>query len=162
MLGPNLSRVRAPVTGDDWITLTDEVLDAGAGAQWVTVPSCGAVVVFAGTVRDHAEGRPGVSSLTYEAYVEEALARMGRIAAACRDRWPETGRVALWHRTGTLDVGETSVVVAVSSPHRGPAFEAARWAIDTVKESVPIWKHETWDGGSDWGTGAHAVTEVGT
>jgi molybdopterin synthase catalytic subunit len=153
--------VRAPETGDDWVVLTDRVLPIDEASRWVTIPSCGAVVVFSGTVRDHAEGRPGVSALSYEAYAGEVEPRLGRIARECHQRWPGTGRVALWHRTGDLRVGDVSVVVAVSSAHRGPAFEAARWAIDTLKETVPIWKRESWEGGTDWGTGATAITEMG-
>lgn len=149
-----------PATGGDWVALTAEPLDAARAGTWVVLPSCGAVVSFSGTVRDHAEGRAGVSRLDYEAYEEEVLPRLAALAAGCRDRWPDTGRLVLWHRTGPMGVGETSVVVVVSSPHRGPAFEAARWCIDTLKATVPIWKHETWDGGAGWGTGATDVTEV--
>ena len=71
------------------------------------------------------------------------------------------GRVVIWHRIGTLSVGESSIVVAASAAHRSEAFEAARYCIDTVKTSVPIWKRERWDGGEDWGVDAHDVAEVG-
>ena len=77
------------------------------------------------------------------------------------DKWPGVGRVVIWHRTGTLAVGEYSVVVAVSAAHRGDAFDAGRYCIDTVKVSVPIWKRERWSGGDDWGLDAHEVAEVG-
>jgi molybdopterin synthase catalytic subunit len=118
------------------------------------------VVVFSGTVRDHAEERPGVTALTYEAYAEQVEPRLAAIAAAARDRWPTVGRLALLHRTGELTVGESSVLVAASSPHRAEAFEAARFCIDTLKSTVPIWKRETWEGGSDWGLDAHPVEAV--
>ena len=127
---------------------------------WAGLPSCGAVVLFNGTVRDHAEGRPGVSSLEYEAYEEEVVPRLAAIAAEARARWPVLGRVALLHRTGALVVRETSVVVAASAPHRPEAFSAARFCIDTLKATVPIWKRETWEGGTDWGTRSHPVEGV--
>jgi molybdopterin synthase catalytic subunit len=146
--------------GDDWIGVSDRPLALGAAAEWVVLPSCGAVVVFSGTVRDHADGRPGVSSLEYEAYEEQAEARMAQVAEEARRRWPALGRVVVWHRVGLLQVTEPAVIVAVSSPHRADAFEAARWAIDTVKESVPIWKHETWAGGEGWGADAHPIADI--
>ena len=135
----------------DWIALTTAPLPFDQVGTWAVLPSCGAVVVFAGTVRDHAEGRPGVSRLAYEAYVEQAEPKMSAVAAEARQHWPELGRVAILHRIGDLELGDTAVLVAVSAPHRGEAFEAARFCIDTVKATVPIWKKETWDGGSDWG-----------
>ena len=115
----------------------------------------GAVVTFLGVVRDHSEGRDGVTGLTYEAYEEVAVRRMREIAAETRRRWPIVERIALLHRTGDLALSEASVVVVVSSPHRAEAFEAARFAIDTLKETVPIWKREHWAGGDDWATAAH-------
>jgi molybdopterin synthase catalytic subunit len=117
-------------------------------------------VLFSGTVRDHAEGRPGVSLLEYEAYADQVEPRLAAIAAAARDRWPDLGRIVLLHRTGPLAVGESSVVVAASAPHRGEAFDAARFLIDTLKSTVPIWKKEVWDGGEDWGLDAHVVADV--
>jgi molybdopterin synthase catalytic subunit len=111
-------------------------------------------------VRDHAEGRPGVSELEYEAYEEEVVPRLVAIAAEARRRWPDLGRVAVLHRVGTLAVGETSVLIAASAPHRGEAFDAARFCIDTLKTTVPIWKRETWNGGTDWALCSHPVDEV--
>lgn len=146
--------------GDDWLVLTEAPLSAGEALAWVVRPDCGAVVLFSGTVRDHADGRTGVSALTYEAYEEHVVPRLGEIAAEARRRWPVLGRIVAWHRTGTLALGECSVLVVVSAPHRGEAFDAAEWIIDTLKATVPIWKQETWEGGQDWGTGATAVTEV--
>ena len=86
---------------------------------------------------------------------------MRAVAAAARDRWPTVGRVALLHRTGGLQIGEAAVVVAVSAPHRGEAFDAARFAIDELKRTVPIWKRESWAGGQSWGLEAQHLTEVG-
>src|SRR4051812_6766401 len=153
--------MQAPATGDDWIALTDEALPIAAAYQWAVRPDCGAVVLFSGTVRDHAEGRPGVTSLEYEAYAEQVEPRLAAIAADIRRRWPDTGRVVLLHRIGLLELGECSVVVVASAPHRGEAFEAARFGIDTLKATVPIWKREAWEGGVDWGLCAHDVSEVG-
>jgi molybdopterin synthase catalytic subunit len=153
--------VVAPVTGDTWVALTDEELPVAAISTWVVRADCGAVVVFSGTVRDHAEGRPGVSGLAYEAYAEQVEPRLLAIADEARSRWP-VGRMALLHRVGPLDLGEVSVVVAVSAPHRPEAFEAARFGIDRLKATVPIWKRETWDGGEDWGLDAHDIDEVST
>jgi molybdopterin synthase catalytic subunit len=149
-----------PPTTDDWVGLTAEALPVGRAVAWAERPHCGAVVLFTGTVRDHAEGRPGVSSLEYEAYEEEVLPRLKTIIEEARARWPVLGRVALLHRVGPLAVGDTAVLVAVSAPHRTEAFEAARFGIDTLKETVPIWKKETWDGGSDWAECSHPVDEV--
>ncbi|HZB70967.1 MAG TPA: molybdenum cofactor biosynthesis protein MoaE [Acidimicrobiales bacterium] len=145
---------------DTWARLTDEPLAVGALAEWVVRPDCGAVVVFTGTVRDHADGRPDVTSLEYEAYAEEVEPRLEALAEEARRRWPALGRVALHHRTGTLSPGEPSVVVAVSTPHRAEAFEAAHWCIDRLKASVPIWKRETWAGGEGWGLDATEIEDV--
>lgn len=152
--------VRPPVDGDDWLALADEPLPVATAHDWAVRPGCGAVVLFSGTVRDHADGRSGVSLLEYEAYEEQVVPKLAGIAAALREKWPTAGRVALLHRVGPLGVGDVSVVVAVSAPHRPEAFEAARYGIDTLKATVPIWKRETWDGGVDWGTCAHDVEPV--
>jgi molybdopterin synthase catalytic subunit len=145
----------------DWVGLTDANLPVAEALAWAVHPRCGAVVLFAGTVRDHAEGRPGVTKLAYEAYEEEVVSRLETIAAECRRRWADLGRLAVLHRVGPLSVTEVSVVIVVSAPHRAEAFEAARFAIDTVKTTVPIWKRETWAGGEDWSTCDHPVEEVG-
>jgi molybdopterin synthase catalytic subunit len=146
--------------GDDWIAAGEGVLPTSEALAWAVRPGCGAVVTFCGTVRDHAEGRHGVTHLDYEAYLEQVGPRLDAVARAARERWPDLGRVALLHRLGRLTVGEVSVVVVVSAPHRGEAFDAARFCIDAVKESVPIWKRETWAEGSDWGLCAHDVRDV--
>ncbi len=149
-----------PAHVDDWFVLTPDVLPVGAAYEWAVLPSCGAIVLFSGTARDHAEGRTGVVELTYEAYEEHVLPRFAAIAAEIRRQWPTTGRVGILHRTGPLALGESSVVVVVSAPHRGEAFEAARFGIDTLKATAPIWKQERWDEGADWALGAHEVTTV--
>jgi molybdopterin synthase catalytic subunit len=149
--------VLLPPPGDEWVALSAEALELGELATWAVLPTCGAVVVFAGTVREHAEGRPGVISLEYEAYTTVALKKMEAIARELRRRWPVVGRVAMVHRTGLLVPAEVSVVGSVSAPHRSEAFDAARFGIDALKAGVPIWKRETWEGGSAWGLDAHPV-----
>lgn len=98
--------------------------------------------------------------LEYEAYEEQVEPRMRGIAAEVRRGWPDVARLVLLHRVGRLRVEETSVIVAASSPHRDTAFAAARFGIDTVKATVPIWKWETWESGSDWSLACHPVGEV--
>jgi molybdopterin synthase catalytic subunit len=146
----------------DWIVLTSEALSAEAAIAWVATPRSGAVVTFAGIVRDHADGRDGVRAMTYEAYEDPARRAMGEVVAAARARWPVLERVALLHRVGDLELSEPSVLVAVSAPHRGEAFDAARFCIDTLKETVPIWKQEHWSGGSDWAVEQHPLRPVET
>jgi molybdopterin synthase catalytic subunit len=152
--------VAAPPTGDDWIELLATPLPTESAVTWATTPTAGAVVSFLGVVRDHAEGRTGVVGLDYEAYEEEAVRVLGQIAAEARRRWPEVERLALLHRTGHLALSEPSVAVVVSSPHRADAFEAARWCIDTLKESAPIWKREHWSDGSDWSPAEQPIRPV--
>jgi molybdopterin synthase catalytic subunit len=154
--------VQPPVVGNSWLGLTTEVLPVAAVHDWCLRPDCGAVVLFSGVVRDHAvaesgEVRTDVQHLTYEAYESQVVPSFEAIEREVRTRWPDTGRVALLHRVGRLDLMESSVVVAVGAPHRPEAFEAARFAIDALKASAPIWKHEVWADGADWGTGAHPV-----
>jgi molybdopterin synthase catalytic subunit len=155
-----MSDVPAPSGGAAWVALLDEPLPVDDATRWVTTPAAGGVVTFCGVVRDHAEGRSGVVGLTYEAYEDVAQSRLAEVAAETRRRWPDIERVALLHRIGDLTLSEVSVVVAVSAPHRGEAFDAARFAIDTLKETVPIWKREHWAEGSDWATGARPVRAV--
>jgi molybdopterin synthase catalytic subunit len=151
----------APHEGQAWVALSPAPLPVEAASAWVVRPDCGATVVFTGTARDHAPGRPDVHRLEYEAYEEHAVTRMEAVLAEARRRWPEIGRVALLHRTGEVAIGEAAVVVAVAAPHRGEAFEAARFAIDELKRTVPIWKREAWAGGESWGLEAQHLTEVG-
>ncbi len=135
--------------GEDWIEVTAEVLSERATAEAVGDPGAGAVALFSGIVRDQTGGRR-VKFLEYEAHAPMALAKMREIAAAIRARWPGTLRVALVHRVGRLEIGESSVMIAVSSPHRREAFEACHFAIDTLKETVPVWKKEYFEDGEVW------------
>lgn len=145
---------------DTWVALTAEPLRADTAHDWAVRPDCGAVVLFTGTARDHAEGRPGVSRLEYEAYAEQVEPKLLEIAATARGRWTGLGRIALLHRTGPIAITEAAVVVVASAPHRGEAFDAARWCIDTLKATVPIWKKERWAGGEDWGLAATDLQAV--
>jgi molybdopterin synthase catalytic subunit len=149
-----------PDDARDWLALTEAVLPVAAVPEWAATPRAGAVVSFVGVVRDHAEGRAGVRGMTYEAYEEPALRVMGEIAEVARHRWPDLERIALLHRVGELALSEPSVVVAVSAAHRDVAFEAARFCIDTLKETAPIWKQEHWTEGSDWALGEHPIRPV--
>ncbi len=144
----------------DWIEIASGALPTQAAVTWATTPGSGAVVSFLGVVRDHAEGRDGVTGMTYEAYADPAVRAMHDIAAEARRRYPALGRVVLLHRIGALDLSEASVQVVVGAPHRDHAFEAARYCIDTLKESVPIWKQEHWAGGSDWALEQHPIRAV--
>jgi molybdopterin synthase catalytic subunit len=155
-----MSAVLQPPSAPDWVGLTSEPLPIDSVNAWATTPSTGAVVCFLGVVRDHAEGRDGVTGLSYEAYEDVANRRLGEVAAETRRRWPDVERLALLHRVGDLGLSEASVVVVASSPHRAEAFEAARFAIDTLKETVPIWKREHWSEGSDWSAAAHPARLV--
>ncbi|HZY85980.1 MAG TPA: molybdenum cofactor biosynthesis protein MoaE [Gemmataceae bacterium] len=131
------------------IRLTTELIDHHALTEAVRLPGCGAVVTFLGTVRDLTDGRVTVA-LDYEAYPVMAEKKMAEIERETRQRWP-VGEMLMVHRLGHLDVGDVSVAVAVSCPHRAQAFEACRHAIDRLKELVPIWKKENWaDGNADW------------
>ncbi|MCU1453968.1 MAG: molybdopterin synthase large subunit MoaE [Acidimicrobiales bacterium] len=151
---PAAPTLGAPV-GDTWTGLTDAPLPLAEVQEWVVVPSCGGVVTFCGTARDHAEGRPGVTLLEYEAYEEAVEPRLRLVAAEARQRFGGLGRIALLHRVGPLELTEAAVIVAVSAPHRAEAFEAARWCIDEVKATAPIWKREHWSGGVGWGRCDH-------
>ncbi len=150
-----------PEIGDTWLGLSPDPLPSSLVAKWVVVAGCGAVVQFSGTARDHSEDRPGVHLLSYEAYEDQVVPRLAAIVAKLRARWPDLGRVAMLHRVGEVAVGDPAVEVAVSSPHRAAAFEAARFGIDTLKATVPIWKHESWQGGASWGLEAQHIVEVG-
>jgi molybdopterin synthase catalytic subunit len=151
--------VQPPETGD-WVAIVSEPLPVETATAWATTPASGAVVTFLGVVRDHSEGREGVRGLSYEAYEEAAQRRLEAVVAETRTRWPEVERLAVLHRLGDLALSDASVAVVASSPHRAEAFEAARFCIDTLKETVPIWKREHWEGGSDWATRSSPVRPV--
>ncbi len=150
-----------PPDGDTWLGLSGAPLPVAAALEWAARPDCGGLVLFSGTARDHAEGRPSVSRLEYEAYESQVVPRLGEVASEARVRWPIVGRIALLHRVGVLAVGDSAVVVVVSAPHRDEAFAAARFCIDTLKATVPIWKRETWADGESWGLEAQHIVDAG-
>ena len=117
-------------------------------AARVTGDDAGGVVSFVGAVRDHSRGHD-IERLEYEAYPEMAVREMQKIAEAAHQKWPGT-RVAIAHRVGRLEIGEAAVVIVAASKHRAEAFEACRFAIDTLKVTVPIWKKEVATGGTYW------------
>ena len=142
-----------PVSGGsavpDWIDVVTEPLSERAVAEGVGASAAGAIALFSGVVRDQTGGRR-VKFLEYEAHAPMALAKMREIAAAIRSRWPGIIRIAMIHRIGRLEIGESSVLIAVSAAHRGDAFEACRYAIDTLKRVVPVWKKEHFEDGEVW------------
>ncbi len=110
----------------------------------------GAIVVMSGMVRNQTDGKP-VIALEYQAYEPMAIAIFQQVAAEIRRLWPQVTHVVIHHRTGKLSIGEVSVLIAVGCPHRGEAFAACKYAIDTLKHNAPIWKKEHWqDGSSSW------------
>jgi molybdopterin synthase catalytic subunit len=136
-----------PVSGGAFRVLSGP-LDLGEVVREVSDPAAGAVATFIGTTRTHSRGRT-VVHLEYDAYPEMAEAEMARIAETIRGRH-EVLHVAIAHRTGHVPIGEASVIIAVSAAHRGPAMDACREAIDTLKQTVPVWKKEVFEGGEEW------------
>ena len=136
------------VTADplDLQTLTAEVAGGGTGD--------GAIASFIGLVREHNQGRR-VSFLEYEAYEPLAVRALTRILDEARESWP-SARLGVHHRTGRLELGEASIIIVAASPHRADAFAACRYTIERVKQIVPIWKHEHFEGGDVWLEGATA------
>ena len=131
------------------VQLTHAVIEHNTLTEKVRRNDCGAVVTFLGTVRDSTDGKHTVA-LDYEAHGTMAEKKMAEIEQDTRQRWP-VGEMVMMHRLGHMEVGEVSVAVAVSCPHRDQAFEACRHAIDRLKELVPIWKKENWaDGSTEW------------
>lgn len=134
-------------------------LDVAALEAQVAATGCGAVLTFVGAVRDNFDGRP-VAGLDYEVYAEMAVPVMEQICAEVAARWPGA-RVAIAHRTGRLELGDASVVIAVATPHRGAAYDASRYAIEALKARVPIWKRESYADGAAWkaNEGPHLPSE---
>jgi|SRR5579859_2948347 len=130
------------------IRITREPLDRDAIIAAVAHPEAGGIVTFEGVVRNHARGKK-IRYLEYDAYAEMAEEQFARIAAEAEQRWGPA-RIAIWHRIGRLEIGEASVIIVVATPHRAQAFEACRYAIDTLKTTVPIWKKEVAEDGAEW------------
>jgi len=135
--------------GSDVFAVVDRPLSPDEVAGQVDDPGAGGIVIFSGVVRNQTDGRP-VKFLEYEAHAAMAESQLRQIGAAIRSRWPGVQRVAMLHRVGRLEIGESSVLIAVSAAHRGDAFEACRYAIDTLKRTVPVWKKEHFEDGEVW------------
>jgi molybdopterin synthase catalytic subunit len=131
------------------VELTNQPIDTNLVLRQVQSPQCGAVVLFLGTTRQFTHQRE-TESLDYECYPEMARRKLDELEHDARARW-DLVHCCIVHRLGHLEIGEASIAIAVSAPHRQDAFDAGRWLIDTIKQVVPIWKKENWsDGDSEW------------
>lgn len=139
-----------PVSGGthDFFELTTDPIDVGAVARRVVLPECGATVTLDGFAREWTKGRQ-TKHLIYEAYDGMAVSEMQRLGVEAHNRF-DIAHIGIVHRTGKLEIGETSVVISVSAPHRRAAFEACEWAIKELKRTVPIWKKEVYADGEEW------------
>lgn len=135
------------------VSVGDDVIDVSSLVHEVARPDSGASVLFLGTVRDHSDAADGVTHLDYEVYPEQVEPKIREIVDEAAEQWPVLN-VVVEHRSGTVNLGEASVAVAVSSGHRADAFAAARFIIDELKTRAPIWKKEHWPGGSSWSPGS--------
>jgi molybdopterin synthase catalytic subunit len=138
----------------DFYELTTNPLNVGEIARRIVLPECGATVTLDGYVRKFTKGKETLY-LEYEAYEPMALKELGKLIASAHERF-EIAAVGIVHRIGRMEIGETSVVISVSAPHRKPAFEACEWLITELKRSVPIWKKEFYVGGEVWVQGEHS------
>lgn len=141
---------------EDVFEISREPIDKLGLERRLIAGAAGAVVTFDGVVRDNNEGRR-VVTLQYEAYEPMAVKEMRRVGEEIHQRWPEVDRVGIVHRFGELGVSESSVVIVITSPHRRVAFEACQYAIDRVKQTVPIWKKEVFEDGEEWVEGQRPV-----
>jgi MoaE-MoaD fusion protein len=142
----------------DICEITREPIDKQGLEQRLMTGTAGAMVTFDGVVRNQTRGRR-VIKLQYEAYAPMAVKEMQRIVREVRERWPETDNVGIVHRFGELEISESSVVIVITSPHRKTAFEACHYAIDKLKQTVPIWKKEVFEDGEEWVEGEQPETE---
>lgn len=133
---------------ESWIALSETVIEEKLYHDWVRNPACGAIASFTGTVRNATQGEK-VRALSFESYKSMALKEFQKILAAANEKWP-IERVAVVHRLGKLTLEETAVYIAVATPHRKAAFQACEFIIDTLKETVPIWKKEFLESGAVW------------
>jgi len=150
MINSVASTVSTSTHPHDHLALSFAPLSIDRAYHLATDPANGAVVLMSGMVRDNTDGKP-VIALDYQAYEPMALRVFQQIANQIRQTWPDVTHTVIHHRTGKLQVGEISVLVAVGCPHRAEAFAACKYAIDTLKHNAPIWKKEIWqDGSSSW------------
>ncbi|HEX8921967.1 MAG TPA: molybdenum cofactor biosynthesis protein MoaE [Pyrinomonadaceae bacterium] len=150
----------AEEANQDFFELTTNPIDVGLVARRVVPPECGATVTLDGYVREWTRGRRTLY-LVYEAYREMALSEMRRLGQEARERF-EIAHIGIVHRTGRLEIGESSVCISVSAPHRRAAFEACEWAIRELKRRVPIWKKEFYEDGEVWVEGEGSLEEIST
>ncbi len=148
-LFPPVSGGSPPSPDADTFEVVEHSLSPDAIAAVVDDPGAGGIVIFSGVVRNETGGRP-VKFLEYEAHAPMAEGKMREIGTTIRARWPGIRRVAMLHRVGRLEIGEASVLIAVSAAHRGEAFAACEYAIDTLKQTVPVWKKEHFEDGEVW------------
>lgn len=134
------------------IQISPSPLNTQSAIDWIMSPESGGIDVFIGTVRNQTKGK-NVTRLEFEAYEPMALSEMEKIAVQAFEQWP-VQKILIHHRTGVLQIGEIPVIIAVSAAHRAAAFEACRYIIDTLKQTVPIWKKEFFEDGEIW-VGAH-------
>jgi molybdopterin synthase catalytic subunit len=155
-MNPGVPAVPGATSATPLVAVTADPLDIAALSRELerSASADGAITSFVGLVRDHNQGRR-VSYLEYEAYEPLAVRALNLIVAESRDLWP-TARLGVHHRTGRLEIGEASIIIVAASPHRGEAFAACRYMIERVKQIVPIWKHEHFEGGDVWLEGATA------
>ena len=135
------------------VSVRADPIDTAALVAEVGSPQSGATVLFLGTVRDHSDGKTGVTHLDYEVYAEMVEPKIAEVVNDAATKWPVLAAV-VEHRSGVVNLGEASVAVAVSSAHRADAFDAAEFIIDELKRSAPIWKKEHWPGGAEWSQGS--------
>jgi molybdopterin synthase catalytic subunit len=140
-----------PTNSRDWIALQSEPIDAGAATNFISDAQAGGIALFLGTTRGETHPAGGaLIALDYQAYDAMALRQMQKLAVQARNKWP-IRKLALLHRTGRVEVGQPSVLIAVSTPHRAQAFDACRFLIDALKGEATIWKKEIWtDGSQSW------------
>ena len=148
----------ASILTKDFFELTTEPIDVGAVARRVVLPACGATVTLDGYAREWTRGRRTLH-LVYEAYAPMAIREMARLGQQAHEKF-EIAHIGIVHRTGRVNIGETSVVIAVSAPHRRAAFEACEWAIRELKRAVPIWKKEFFEDGEVWVEGEGSSTQT--
>ena len=152
--GDEVAQTSVCDSSQDFFELTTDPIDVGAVARRVVLPQCGATVTLDGYAREWTSGRRTLY-LVYEAYSPMALSQLKKLGAQAHDRF-DIAHIGIVHRTGRLEIGETSVVISVSAPHRRAAFEACEWAIRELKRTVPIWKKEVFEDGEIWVEGEAA------
>ena len=151
----------APPEGDTWIGLSASPLPVAEAAAWAVRPTAAAWSSSRAPPATTPRADPRSSGSSTRPTRSRSFPAWRTSAGEARARWPVVGRIALLHRVGVLEIGESAVVVAVSAPHRDEAFAAARFCIDTLKRSVPIWKRESWTGGESWGLEAQHIVDAG-